>query len=478
MKPIKGWKRSQPLPDSRNAAEDAKLAQKFVKALEKGMSDPAKYQNEPTKYGKVRPSVARKTRPVPSAKKAKKESADLGLTDMLAEISALMDAELGEDAGFKIGTIRRWKNGQEMIKTSDGWKEVPKGLPAHTGPVTNPSSSTEKPKATADKLPEDPGAYFHVTKDTPLVPVASLKTIRARPSGIENAATHMARAFNGEGGKRKPITVQANPDGTHTVLDGNSTVAVAKANNWKHMPVTLVRSLDTIKATTKSIKKGPEFDAVIEKLKPLADGKKLSKDVTTAEEHVDIAERFLSKHASELPSTLDRVTKLCTSSVEVTGRVKSLESALGKLIRKPKYQTADKLQDGTGLRVLCKDMGDVKENVKRLQKAFKVIEEEDYITKPKEGGYRSWHMIVEDRDGLQKEIQIRTPNQHVWAEWCHDIYKPQTDEQSAAVAKFKPVLDEYAEKIGEYFAAVDSGRKPDKKPDCPEPVKNSPFGCL
>jgi len=88
-------------------------------------------------------------------------------------------------------------------------------------------------------LPEDPWKYFKKVSGTVLVPVAKLKTTRARPSGIKHAEQFMRLAYKGEYDRRKPISVKKNDDGTYTVLDGNSTSAIAKKSGWTTIPATL-----------------------------------------------------------------------------------------------------------------------------------------------------------------------------------------------------------------------------------------------
>lgn len=88
----------------------------------------------------------------------------------------------------------------------------------------------------ANALPEDPWKYFIRTPKSQLIPLSSLNTIRARESGIAHAREHMEKAYRGLGQRRKPVSLQDNGDGTYTVLDGNSTVANARASGWKMIP--------------------------------------------------------------------------------------------------------------------------------------------------------------------------------------------------------------------------------------------------
>ena len=84
-------------------------------------------------------------------------------------------------------------------------------------------------------LPESPWKYFLKTPGAELIPTSKLQTIRARPKGIANALKYMWLSYNGLSPRRKPIDLTANPDGTYTVLDGNSTTAVARQAGWKYI---------------------------------------------------------------------------------------------------------------------------------------------------------------------------------------------------------------------------------------------------
>jgi hypothetical protein len=91
----------------------------------------------------------------------------------------------------------------------------------------------------ARRLRDDPDKYFH-TEGATMVPVEKLHQTRARPEGIGNAVQRMAAAYRGEYGKRGPIHVQEQDDGSFLVLDGNSTTTIATAAGWKHIPALVV----------------------------------------------------------------------------------------------------------------------------------------------------------------------------------------------------------------------------------------------
>ena len=195
-------------------------------------------------------------------------------------------------------------------------------------------------------------------------------------------------------------------------------------------------------------------------------------------EHVAIAKDFLERHKRALPTIVKAVAAEAGETAEMKFRVKELESALGKLVRKPdQYPTADKLQDGAGLRVVHDSVDQVIATVQKLKKQYRVVDEDDYITKP-QGSYRSYHLILEDKKtGLQYEVQVRTRNQDTFADWAHNLYKPLTPEQEKA--KEDPAVLEYESEMAEYFWALDNKESPPSKPDCDPPaIIRVAFGCL
>ena len=112
----------------------------------------------------------------------------------------------------------------------------------------------------------------------------------------------------------------------------------------------------------------------------------------------------------------------------VTSRIKTPQSILNKMQRK-KYalnykNMIDSINDIAGVRVVCPLKSDIKK-IKRLLKEIPdidIIEEKDYIRKPKKSGYYGYHLIMEipvnykEHDILVKvELQIRTMAMDFWA---------------------------------------------------------------
>ena len=116
----------------------------------------------------------------------------------------------------------------------------------------------------------------------------------------------------------------------------------------------------------------------------------------------------------------------------VTGRVKPIASILEKMRRRniPIDQIESEIQDIAGVRVVCQFVDDIYTVVEllRQRKDFKIIEEKDYISRKKESGYRSYHMIIKypvetiyGEKQILAEIQIRTLAMNFWATNEHSL---------------------------------------------------------
>lgn len=109
---------------------------------------------------------------------------------------------------------------------------------------------------------------------------------------------------------------------------------------------------------------------------------------------------------------------------EVTSRVKGLYSSFIKV----KQKGLDKLKDGVGVRIICKDVADCYTILGLLHAKFEYIPEcfDDYISNPKPSGYRSIQTTVNLENGMTAEIQIRTYEMHDFNEFgpaSHIAYK-------------------------------------------------------
>ena len=88
------------------------------------------------------------------------------------------------------------------------------------------------------------------------------------------------------------------------------------------------------------------------------------------------------------------------------------------------------LDDVAGIRVICSFVDDIYTVARMLvsQDDIRVIAVKDYISNPKDNGYRSYHLIVEvpvffsDRKkDMRVEVQIRTMAMDFWASLEHKL---------------------------------------------------------
>ena len=118
----------------------------------------------------------------------------------------------------------------------------------------------------------------------------------------------------------------------------------------------------------------------------------------------------------------------------ITSRIKSPESIIGKMQKKNldiNYKNLiENINDISGIRIVCTfkdDIKRVKELIKRMQ-TIEILDEKDFIKKPKKSGYSAYHIIVEipmKYEGqdiyVKTEIQICTMAMNFWATAEHKI---------------------------------------------------------
>lgn len=125
----------------------------------------------------------------------------------------------------------------------------------------------------------------------------------------------------------------------------------------------------------------------------------------------------------------------------VSSRIKSKESINKKLKKKglePNFENLIKtINDVAGLRIICSFIPDIYTIVEMIENMqdITVLKKKDYVSKPKESGYSSYHLIVSMPVSLsvgtidvKVEIQIRTMAMDFWANLEHKInYKYEKD---------------------------------------------------
>ncbi|MGC5327373.1 GTP pyrophosphokinase [Brevibacillus sp. SYSU BS000544] len=118
----------------------------------------------------------------------------------------------------------------------------------------------------------------------------------------------------------------------------------------------------------------------------------------------------------------------------VMGRVKTINSIYTKANRLQfpiNENIGWELRDIAGIRIMCQFIDDIRAVVELLKqrKDMQVFLEKDYVTKPKESGYRGYHLAikypVQTARGeviIPVEIQIRTLGMNFWATTEHSLH--------------------------------------------------------
>ena len=146
-----------------------------------------------------------------------------------------------------------------------------------------------------------------------------------------------------------------------------------------------------------------------------------------------MAKKVILNEIKNILKNEEKVEKI----TKVESRIKTYTSLVEKMRNKGYELTWDnvlnKINDLIGIRVVCNNLNEIYDivNLIKNDKKFKIIKEKDYIRKPKESGYTSYHIILkEDYEiedlliPIKAEIQIRTQEMDLWANMAHDsIYK-------------------------------------------------------
>ena len=172
----------------------------------------------------------------------------------------------------------------------------------------------------------------------------------------------------------------------------------------------------------------------------------------------------------------DLAMKFQTS--RVMHRTKDTFSSIEKLARKPdSYNTVDDLNDRTGVRVISKDIREVRDAIKYIEENYDIIDRKDYLeSHPSGSGYRSYHCIIKDKEtGFEAEIQVRTENEDVWANVFHDLYKPHEAKMRKALDTNPEGVKKYANDYSNYLYNIDCCQVYGTVPDLPTELAHAGF---
>lgn len=176
-------------------------------------------------------------------------------------------------------------------------------------------------------------------------------------------------------------------------------------------------------------------DEMVDWIKPIYSKKKIRKagevlkgksyDSMTYELADNILSNWRGAHTFPLniaQNCIRHLAKSVSDDFVVTQRLKRKASITAKLDRFPEM-SLERMQDIGGCRIILPNIEEVIELSTKIKNnsTLNIQKEYDYITNPKNSGYRSIHLMSkydgrqEDYKNLQIEIQIRSKIQHCWA---------------------------------------------------------------
>ena len=157
-------------------------------------------------------------------------------------------------------------------------------------------------------------------------------------------------------------------------------------------------------------------------------GKKLRVTSPTeilSSDHLNTLNQWREHHTSSLKYYANllkreaRKLNFNSQEITITQRIKRIHSIILKLKRFPNMQLS-MMDDIAGLRIVLESNNDVFKLInilKEKQSKHHLIKLNNYISHPKEDGYRSIHAIyqIKKTPTIQIELQLRSSLQHCWA---------------------------------------------------------------
>ncbi|MGN6607940.1 MAG: RelA/SpoT domain-containing protein [Jatrophihabitans sp.] len=139
-------------------------------------------------------------------------------------------------------------------------------------------------------------------------------------------------------------------------------------------------------------------------------------DQELVDRSVDVLYAWRAAHARPLASAsmgLRSMVNTAGCTAEISQRLKRVPTIFDKLIREPTLALS-RMQDVGGVRAVLRSVAEIQAVEKRIRMRRPVRGYSDYITAPRQSGYRGVHIIVE-YGGRNIEIQLRTYVMHEWA---------------------------------------------------------------
>lgn len=151
----------------------------------------------------------------------------------------------------------------------------------------------------------------------------------------------------------------------------------------------------------------------------------------------------------------------------VKSRIKDPKSIVKKLARQGHPETVENMlryiKDIAGVRIICAFTSDIYRIAEMLEKQadLSVLEVTDYISTPKQSGYRSYHLLMgvpvylsDTVVNVKVEVQIRTIAQDFWASLEHKIFYKFEGEGPSYISKELQVCSEMTAELDQKMLSL------------------------
>lgn len=137
------------------------------------------------------------------------------------------------------------------------------------------------------------------------------------------------------------------------------------------------------------------------------------------------AERVIDAYRSQfreptrcMDEELRAICSMAGIEAQVSNRLKRLPTIYDKLIRLDGMDLS-RMEDIGGCRIVTELYESLRSVHLAIRQRFEgyISRERDYISRPRESGYRAIHLIISEPDsGMKIEVQLRTSRMHDWAQ--------------------------------------------------------------
>ena len=175
-------------------------------------------------------------------------------------------------------------------------------------------------------------------------------------------------------------------------------------------------------------------------------------------QRLELLDRERGDQVRRIIEALSQTLREADVEAEVTGRRKRPHSIWTKMQRK--HVSLEQVSDIMAFRVVRGDGDALLRGTRHLHAAYRAVPEQfkDYLSNPKENGYRSLHTVLIGPNGHRIEVQIRNREMHEFAEngaAAHWLYKQEgggvDGRQYEWVQQFLDILESASSPKGREF---------------------------